>query len=295
MKRYCGYIALIGRPNVGKSTLLNCILEQKVSITSKKPQTTRHSILGLRTDDCYQYVYVDTPGIHQGSKKAMNKMMNKTASNTLRDVDVVAFVVDGTHWGEEDEWVLRLIQQTDVPCILVVNKVDKIANKDELLPFLETMGQRHNFQSIVPVSAKTGVQVDVLQETLKPFLPEGPHLFDKDQLTDRSESFLCAEMLREKVFRLCGQELPYSVTVVLESFKDEGKLIRIHALILVEKDSHKCMVIGDKGQKLKEMATSARMDMEKLLGKKVFLHCYCKVKSGWADDERLLQQLGYGH
>ncbi|MGC1181672.1 GTPase Era [Legionella sp.] len=294
MTSYCGYIALVGRPNVGKSTLLNCILEQKISITSKKSQTTRHSILGIRTVSNYQFIYVDTPGIHQSdSKKAMNRLMNKTAISVLRDVDVVVFIVDGTHWEEEDEYVLNLIKQSKVPCILAVNKVDKIDDKTQLLPSMEQMSQKYDFVAIIPLSAKTGIQVDELIKILQTYLPEGPHLFPEDQLTDRSTKFLCSELVREKIFRFCGQELPYAVTVEIESYKDEGNLVRIHALILVEKESHKRMIIGDKGQKLKEMATSARLDMEKLLGKKVFLQCWCKVKSGWADDERLLKQLGY--
>lgn len=293
MTSYCGYIALVGRPNVGKSTLLNRILEQKVSITSKKPQTTRHRILGIRTEGECQFIYVDTPGIHQKSKKVMNRLMNKTAISVLRDVDVVAFLVDGTHWYDEDEYVLNLIKQSTVPCILVINKVDKIEDKSQLLPWIEQISQRHEFASIIPTSAKTGVQVNELQTKLQAYLPEGPHLFPDDQLTDRSTKFLCAELLREKIFRFCGQELPYAVTVDIESYKDEGSLVRIHALILVEKDNHKRMIIGDKGQKLKEMATEARIDMERLLGKKVFLQCWCKVKSGWADDERILKQLGY--
>ena len=293
MTTYCGYIALVGRPNVGKSTLLNRILQQKLCITSKKPQTTRHSILGIRTEENYQFVYVDTPGIHKGSKKAMNRMMNKTALSVLRDVDAVAFIVDGTHWDEEDEYVLRIIKQISVPCFLIVNKVDKIPDKAILLPWLETMSQQHDFAAIIPLSAKTGVQVDTLQQRLQTVLPEGPHLFNEDQFTDRSMRFLCAELLREKIFRLCGQELPYATTVDIESYKDEGSLIRIHALILVDRDNHKRMIIGDKGSKLKEMASSARVEMETLLGKKVFLQCWCKVKSGWSDDERLLKQLGY--
>jgi GTP-binding protein Era len=223
----------------------------------------------------------------------MNRMMNKTAISVLRDVDAIAFLVDGTHWEEEDDVVLKLIKQVDCPCFLLINKVDKISDKTVLLPWLETMAQKHSFASIIPLSAKTGVQVDVLQERMKAILPEGPHLFAEDQLTNRSTRFLCAEMLREKIFRLCGQELPYSTNVEIESFKEEDNLIRIHALILVEKDSHKRMIIGDKGSKLKEMASSARVDMEKLLGKKVFLQCFCKVKSGWSDDERMLKQLGY--
>ena len=293
MATYCGYIALIGRPNVGKSTLLNRILEQKLSITSRRPQTTRHSILGIRTEGDYQFVYVDTPGIHQGSKKVMNRIMNKTAMSTLRDVDAVAFLVDGTHWTEEDEYVLSLLKHVNVPCFLVVNKVDKIVDKMQMLPWIEAISQRHAFTEIIPLSAKTGVQVDTLQERLKVILPEGPHLFDEDQFTDRSIRFLCAELLREKIFRLCGQELPYSATVEIESYKDEETLVRIHARILVDKDNHKRMIIGDKGSKLKSIATNARVDMETLLGKKVFLQCWCKVKSGWSDDERALKQLGY--
>lgn len=295
MTSYCGYIALVGRPNVGKSTLLNCIVQQKLSITSRKPQTTRHSILGINTIDDYQYVYVDTPGIHHASKKAMNRMMNKTAINVLRDVDVAVFVVDGTHWRDEDEHVLRLIKQANIPCILAINKVDKITDKDQLLPWLENISKLHDFAAVIPLSAKTGVQVDNLEQKLRAFLPEGPHLFDDDQLTDRPVRFLCAELVREKIFRLCGQELPYSTTVDIESFKEEENLITIHVLILVDKDNHKRMIIGDKGKKLKDIATAARLDMEKLLDKKVFLQCWCKVKSGWADDERLLKQLGYDH
>jgi GTP-binding protein Era len=204
-------------------------------------------------------------------------------------------VVDGTHWQEEDEYVLELIKKARVPCLLALNKVDKIADKTQLLPCIETMQARHDFAAIIPLSAKTGVQVDQLQKLLKAYLPEGPHLFSEEQFTDRSTRFLCAELLREKVFRLCGQELPYSTTVDIESYKDEGDLVHIHALILVDKANHKRMIIGDKGKKLKEMATGARLDMEKLLGKKVFLQCWCKVKSGWSDDERILKQLGYDH
>lgn len=295
MTSYCGYIALVGRPNVGKSTLLNRLIQQKLSITSRKPQTTRHSILGINTKDDYQYVYVDTPGIHLGSKKAINKLMNKTAFGVINDVDVIAFVVDGTHWNEEDEYVLDRIKKSNIPCMLVINKVDKIIDKEKLLPWIEQMQQKHNFVSIIPLSAKTGVQVDALEVAFTPYMPEGPHLFLADQVTDRPTKFLCAELLREKIFRFCGQELPYSVTVDIESFKEEEKLIRIHALILVDKANHKRMIIGDKGQKLKEMATGARKDMESLLGKKVFLQCWCKVKSGWSDDERILKQLGYDH
>jgi GTP-binding protein Era len=272
---------------------VNRILNHKISITSRKPQTTRHSILGVRTDGDYQYVYVDTPGIHQGVKKIMNRMMNKTAIRVLNDVEVIVFIIDGMYWKEEDEYVLSLIKQAEVPCVLVINKIDLAADKLQLLPWIEQMAQRHTFAAIIPLSARTGVQVDTLHAQLQQFLPESPHLFPDDQLTDRSVRFLCAELLREKIFRRCGQELPYATTVEIEAYEDQGELVRINALVLVDKESHKRMIIGDKGGKLKEMATQARMDMEQLLGKKVFLQCWCKVKSGWSDNERLLHELGY--
>ncbi|MBN9231873.1 MAG: GTPase Era [Legionella sp. 40-6] len=293
MSSYCGYIALVGRPNVGKSTLLNRILAQKVSITSRKPQTTRHSILGIQTQGNYQFIYVDTPGIHQESQKALNRVMNKTALTVLRDVDVVVFVVEGTHWQEEDEYVLSQIKKTQAPCVLVMNKVDKIPQKEILLPWIAQMQERHPFAAIIPLSAKTGVQVEQLENELKAYMPEGEHLFPEDQFTDRPVKFLCAELLREKIFRFCGQELPYSVNVDIESFQEEENLIRIHALILVDKENHKRMIIGERGKKLKEMSTEARIDMERLLGKKVFLQCWCKIKSGWSDNEHMLRQLGY--
>ena len=295
MTTYCGYIALVGRPNVGKSTLLNHILKQKLSITSRKPQTTRHSILGIQTEAAHQFIFVDTPGIHQGHQKTLNKMMNKTALNVLKDVDVIVFLVDGHLWTDEDEYVLKLIKRTGVPCILAINKIDKISNKDKLLPLISKFDELHNFKAIIPISAQNGTGVEALVSEIKPQLPQSPHFYGEDQLTDRPIKFLCAEMVREKIFRLSGQELPYSTTVDIESYKEEENLIRIHALILVDKPNHKRMIIGDKGAKLKEIATSARKDMEKLLGKKVFLQCWCKVKSGWLDDERLLKHLGYDH
>lgn len=293
MASYCGYIALIGRPNVGKSTLLNCILKQKLSITSKRPQTTRHRILGINTVGEHQYVYVDTPGIHQGEKKAINRLMNKTAKSVLRDVDLILFIVERTQWTEKDEFILNSIKHAGLPCILVVNKVDQVADKSQFLPLFEKIRQYHNFVAMIPISAKTGYQVDVLQQEITPYLLEGPHLFYDDQITDRPVRFLCAELLREKIFRFCGQEIPYSASVDIESFIEENNLIRIHALILVERQNHKLIIIGDNGLKLKEIAASARLEMEKLLGKKVFLKCWCKVKSGWSDNERLLKQLGY--
>tara|TARA_Y100000588_G_C14231528_1_gene915488 strand:+ start:296 stop:1183 length:888 start_codon:yes stop_codon:yes gene_type:complete len=293
MTTYCGYIALVGRPNVGKSTLLNHILKQKLSITSRKPQTTRHSILGIQTEQAHQFIFVDTPGIHQGHKKTLNKMMNKTALNVLRDVDVIVFLVDGHHWTDEDDYVLKLIKRTETPCILAINKIDKLQSKDKVLPIISKLNELHDFNAIIPISAQNGSGVQSLLSEVKQQLPESPHYYGEDQFTDRPTKFLCAEMVREKIFRLSGQELPYSTTVDIESFKEEENLFEIHALILVDKPNHKRMIIGDKGVKLKEISTSARKDMEKLLGKKVFLRCWCKVKSGWLDDERLLKHLGY--
>lgn len=290
---YCGYIALLGRPNVGKSTLLNRILQQKISITSRKPQTTRHCILGINTVLDHQYIYVDTPGIHQEQKMAINRMMNKNAIATLKDVDVAVFLIEAGIWRDEDEYVLNLIKKANTPCFAVINKVDKVKDKNNLLPFVEKLAERYPFQALIPLSAKTGFQIDNLEQSLKPYLPEGPFLFEEDQVTDRPIRFICAELLREKIFRFCGEELPYSVNVDIESFKEEENLITIHALIFVSKENHKRMIIGDKGQKLKEMATSARLDMEKLLEKKVFLQCWCKVKPDWYDNERFLKQLGY--
>lgn len=297
MVSYCGYIAIVGRPNVGKSTLLNHLLQQKLSITSRKPQTTRHRILGVHTEGEYQWIYVDTPGIHQGAraKKTMNRLMNKAALSILTDVDAIVFVIDGTRWTAEDEFILQQIQKTSIPCILALNKIDKITDKSILLPFMERLDSQHAFTAVIPMSAKSGVQVDVLKNKLKELLPENPHFFAPDQITDRPIRFLCAELLREKIFRYCGEELPYSTTVDIESFQEEEQVVRIHALILVDKENHKRIIIGNKGNKLKEMATLARHDMEALLGKKVFLQCWCKIKSGWSEDERVLKQLGYDH
>ncbi len=293
MTSTCGYIALVGRPNVGKSTLLNCILKQKLSITSRKPQTTRHTIRGILTEGDCQMIYVDTPGIHDGGKKHMHRLMNQSAEASLYDVDVIVFVIEGTRFTADDERVLKCIKKTDTPCILVLNKVDQVADKNTLLPCLNDLNQKHDFLSIVPLSAKTGASVDVLQDLLKPLMPESPHLFEEEQFTDRSKRFLCAELLREKIFRFSGQELPYSTTVDIESYQEDDKLVKIQALILVDKENHKRMIIGERGRKLKTIASQARLDMERLLGESVFLQCWCKVKTGWADDARILKQLGY--
>ena len=287
-----GYIAIVGRPNVGKSTLLNHLVGQKISITSRKAQTTRHRIIGILTDEHSQFVFVDTPGFQTQHKNALNRGMNRTVSGALRDVDAVLFVVEARHYDERDQKVLSLLPH-DVPVILVINKVDYFSDKNEALPFIEQLAKEREFTAIVPVSAKQDKQLDTLLEAIRPHLPEGAAIYAEDEVTDRNERFLAAELLREKVFRYTGEELPYSASVVIEQFKLEGKLRRIHAAILVDKEAHKAMLIGAKGAKLKEIATQARLDMEKLFDGKVFLEVFVKVKSGWADDERVLKSLGY--
>jgi len=287
-----GYIAIVGRPNVGKSTLLNHLIGQKVSITSRKAQTTRHRIIGILTDERSQFVFVDTPGFQTQHKNALNRGMNRTVSGALRDVDAVLFVLEARQYDERDQQVLKLLPD-NVPVILVINKMDYFTDKNEVLPFIEQVGKEREFTAIVPVSAKQDKQLDTLLEAIRPHLPQGDAIYAADEITDRNERFLAAELLREKVFRFTGEELPYSVSVVIEQFKQEGKLRRIHAAILVDKEGHKAMLIGAKGAKLKEIATQARLDMEKMFDGKVFLEVFVKVKSGWADDERVLKSLGY--
>jgi len=288
-----GYVAIVGRPNVGKSTLLNRILGQKLSITSRRPQTTRHQILGIKTEGAIQVVYVDTPGLHLEQKKAINRYMNRAAHSALVDVDVAVFVVDGLRWTEEDEAVLERLRNLKSPVILVVNKVDRVEDKAKLLPHLQQLGEKLAFAEIIPISAKNGYNVEPLEQAVNRRLPEGEFLFPEDQITDRTQRFLAAELVREKVMRQCGDELPYSVTVEIESFKAQGKILHIHALILVERQGQKKIIIGDQGSRLKEIGRSARIDMENMFEQKVMLNLWVKVKSGWADDERALQSLGY--
>lgn len=289
----CGYVAIVGRPNVGKSTLLNHILGQKLSITSRKPQTTRHRILGIVTRDKTQTVYVDTPGIHGEERKAINRYMNRAATAAMRDVDLVLFVVDGLKWVPDDELVLQKVKASGLPVLLVINKVDAIEDKAVLLPRIEELVRLHGFVEVVPVSALQGHNLDRLQELVAARLPLAPPFFPEDQITDRSPRFLAAEIVREKIMRQLGEEIPYELTVEIEEFKEEGRLKRISALILVERDGQKAIVIGDSGQRLKQIGTEARIDMEKLFGGKVMLSLWVKVKSGWSDDERALKSLGY--
>jgi GTP-binding protein Era len=287
-----GFIAIVGRPNVGKSTLLNHLVGQKISITSRKAQTTRHRIHGILTDERAQYVFVDTPGFQTQHLNALNRGMNRVVTSSLRDVQVVVYVLEALRYDERDREVLKLLPDNR-PVLLVINKIDEVEDKGKLFEFAERIAQDFKFAEIVPVSAKQGVQLDELREALYRHLPEGELIYDEDDVTDRSERFLAAEILREKVFRFTGEELPYSVSVVIEQFKLEGKLRRIHAAILVDKEAHKAMLIGRKGEKLKEIATQARLDMEKLFDGKVFLEVFIKVRSGWADDARVLRSLGY--
>ncbi|QOR38473.1 GTPase Era [Billgrantia diversa] len=296
MSETCGFVAIVGRPNVGKSTLMNRILGQKVSITSRRPQTTRHQVMGIKTEGEAQFIYVDTPGIHilgRDRNKAINRFMNQAATQALRDVDCVVFIIDRTRWTEEDQVVLTRLEHVEAPVILAVNKVDRLEDKSTLLPWLAEVGARREFAAIIPISAKHGTNVPELETEVAKHLPEGIHHFPDDQITDRSQRFLAAELVREKIMRQLGDELPYQVTVEIEEFRDEGRVIHISALILVERDGQKKILIGDKGERIKNIGREARLDMERALDAKVMLNLWVKVKRGWSDDERALKSLGY--
>jgi GTP-binding protein Era len=288
----CGYIAIVGRPNVGKSTLMNALIGAKISITSRKAQTTRHRITGIQTTENAQFVYVDTPGFQTRHSNALNKTLNRTVTNTLTASDVVLFIIEAGTFGPADQQVLDLIPDK-VPCILVINKSDRVKDKAVLLPFAQQIAARRDFSAVVPVSAKLAFQLDDLQEEIRKYLPENAPVFGKDDITDRNEKFLAAEIVREKIFRFVGDELPYTSTVLIEKFEQEGDLRRVFAAILVERDTHKSMVIGQKGARLKDISTQARLDMERLFGGPVYLEVWVKVKSGWADNEAGLRAYGY--
>jgi GTP-binding protein Era len=288
----CGYIAIVGRPNVGKSTLMNMLIGAKVSITSRKAQTTRHRITGIQTADNAQFIYIDTPGFQTRHTNPLNKTLNRTVTQSLQDVDIVLFVVEAGVFGEADKQVVQLLP-TDAKVILVINKSDKLKDKGLLMAFAQQVAATHNFTSIVPVSARQGFQLDRLEGEIRNYLPLNSPVFDEDDITDRSEKFLAAEIVREKVFRFVGDELPYTSTVVIEKFEQEGQLRRIFAAILVGRDTHKAMLIGQKGARLKEISTQSRLDMEKLFGGPVYLEIWVKVKSGWADNEAGLRAYGY--
>jgi len=288
----CGYIAIVGRPNVGKSTLMNTLIGAKVSITSRKAQTTRHRITGIQTVDDAQFIYVDTPGFQTRHSNALNKTLNKTVTNTLESSDLILYIVEAGTFGQPDQQVMDLLPK-NVPVILVINKSDRVKDKALLMPFAQQVSSKFDFAAIVPVSAKMRFQLDGLQNEIKKLLPENDPVFGEDDITDRSEKFLASEIVREKLFRFVGDELPYTSTVLIEKFEVEGNLRRIFAAILVERDGHKSMIIGNKGARLKEVSTQARLDMEKLFGGPVYLEIWVKVKSGWADNEAGLRAYGY--
>ncbi|MGB1139894.1 MAG: GTPase Era [Halioglobus sp.] len=289
----CGYVAIVGRPNVGKSTLLNHLLGQKISITSRKPQTTRHQVLGIRTEGDHQVIFVDTPGLHANADKAINRYMNRAATSAVRDVDLVIMVVDRTAWTAEDDMVLEQVKQSRLPAILVVNKVDLLEDKSRLLPYLDEISSRYDFDAIVPLSALRRNNIEPLEGQILSRLPQSEHFFPEDQITDRSQRFLAAEIVREKIMRQLGDELPYAVTVEIEEFSQEDDVLHISALILVERKGQKRILIGEKGSRLRLIGSEARHDMEDLFDSQVMLRLWVKVKSGWSDDERALRSLGY--
>lgn len=289
----CGYVAIVGRPNVGKSTLLNHLLKQKISITSRKPQTTRHRILGIISEETSQCIFVDTPGFHSRINKTLNRIMNETVINVINDVDAILFVVERLTWNSADQLVLEVLNSTSVPVLLLINKVDMVKDKDKLLPHIDELATKREFAEIVPVSALGGHNLDTVARLVKKYLPAGPFLFPDDQVTDRSSRFLAAELIREKVTRQLGDELPYEVTVEIEKFGQQRNTLHIHGLILVDKKGQKKILIGKDGERLKRIGSAAREDMERAFDTKVMLNLWVKVKSGWADDERALQSLGY--
>jgi len=293
MTQRTGFVAIVGRPNVGKSTLMNRILGQKLSITSRKPQTTRHQILGIKTEEDVQVIYVDTPGMHQRQEKAINRFMNKAATTAVKDVDLVVMVIDRTRWTEEDEMVLEAVKGQRAPVVLVVNKVDFLKDKESLLPYMQELSERYKFDQIIPISAKHGNNVDRLESLIASYVPEGDYFYPEDQITDRSSRFLAAELVREKIMRQLGDELPYEMTVEIEEFTHDGTLAEISALILVERSSQKRIVIGEAGSRIKRIGQDARKDMEAMFDCKVMLNLWVKVKSNWSDDERALRSLGY--
>ncbi|MGF1697727.1 GTPase Era [Vibrio kyushuensis] len=292
---HCGFVAIVGRPNVGKSTLLNHILGQKISITSRKPQTTRHRIMGVETEGDYQAIFVDTPGLHIEEKRAINRLMNRAANSSLSDVNLVFFLVDGTHWTEDDEMVLNKLRKADYPVVLCINKVDNVQDRNDVMQHMMKVSSKMDFLDVVPISAKLGKNVDVLRKHVRDHLPKAKHHFPEEYVTDRSQRFMASEIIREKLMRFTGDELPYSVTVEIERFdyNPDNDGFHINALIWVERTGQKKMVIGKAGEKLKTIGREARLDMEELFGRKVYLETWVKVKSGWADDERALRSLGY--
>jgi GTPase len=289
----CGYIAILGKPNVGKSTCLNHILGQKVSITSRKPQTTRQQILGVKTNNHAQAIYVDTPGIHSNNKNALNRYMNRAATSVIDGVDIIVFMVVAGKWAEEDDWILEKLKHVSCPIVLAINKIDRFKDKGKLLPLIKEYSQKHTFSDVIPISAKSSDSTKQLEAIIEKQLPEGIQQFPDDQITDRSQRFLAAEIVREKIMRQTGDELPYSIALEVEEFKEKKTIVHIGILILVDKRSQKSIVIGKEGSRLKEIGRQARLDLENMLDNKVFLRLWVKVREGWADDKRALNSLGY--
>lgn len=292
-KQRCGYVAFIGRPNVGKSTLLNRLVGQKICITSRKPQTTRHRVLGIKTTKDTQFIFVDTPGMHIDDKHAMNRYMNQAAKTAVHDVDIIVFVIDGTGWTKGDDLVVERLEHTDAKIIIAVNKIDKLDKKEALLPLLQKLSELKNISEIIPLSATKGRHMDTLENTLKSMLPESEFIYDEEQVTDRSMRFIAAELIREKLIRRLGKELPYALTVEIEEYSVEKEILQIGAVIWVERAGQKAIVIGKDGSMLKEIGRQSRLDLEKMLGQKVFVRLWVKVKEGWSDDARALRSLGY--
>jgi len=288
-----GYVAIIGRPNVGKSTLLNQILGQKVSIVTAKPQTTRQKLAGIKTTEQGQVVYVDTPGIHHSAKRALNRYMNRVAQASFRDVDMVMFLVEAGSWTRQDEFVAKALSSVDVPVMLVLNKIDLVPDKESLLSFVDQNFRDNSYDSIMMISAKKGSGVEALEQKVLQKLPFSRPFYDEDQFTDRSERFLAAEMIREQLTLRLHQELPYALTVQIEEFKRQGKMLTIGAIIWVERDSQKQITIGKKGIVLKQVGTNARIVLEELFGEKIFLRLFVKVSRDWSDNERLIERFGY--
>jgi GTPase len=289
----CGFVALIGRPNVGKSTLMNHLLKQKISITSRKPQTTRHRILGINTTDQGQAIYMDTPGMHNSEKRALNRYLNRTAETTLLGVDVIVWLIDGLSWHEYDEVIFKKLEQAGLPVILAVNKVDKVKDKDAILTFFGEARHRFPFEHLVPISALKRINLEQLESLIMKLLPESDLIYPEDQITDRPERFLAAEIVREKLTRRLGDELPYALTVEIERYEELPGITKIYAIIWVERLTQKNIVIGKDGEMLKKVGTDARFDIEKLIGRKVYLQLWVKVKKGWSDNERAMQSLGF--
>ena len=293
MTRRCGTIAIAGRPNVGKSTLLNRLIGQKLSITAHKPQTTRHAVLGINTRDDTQFIYIDTPGIHGGGKRTLNRVLNKTASTAATGADVLLLVVQALTWSQDDQMAFEIVRKQELPWILVVNKVDRVTPKEKLLPWLQQLSATEHALAVIPLSATKGHNVDVLEKQIEQVLPESEFMYDEESFTDRSSRFLASELVREQLTRFLSQELPYSISVEIEQFEDSGRMLSVSAVIWVEKQSQKSIVIGKGGAGLKEMGSRARKEMQLMFDRKVHLNLWVKVKDGWSDDANMIRSLGY--